>query len=186
MQIDVTPLVEYLDVNIGDKKITLHVDITAEGRKRMAAAFIPAAKNIEMCEALLDKAIKSGNGADKEKNRQRIADIIEGAFTAVVGKTSYDELIDAITRGDISRRADCTTALTQVMSGISDLMARDNNRNAKITEKVEAKKEIRESEELSKTASEDTVEAVEKEYIAAMRDLEGEDVAQPVAFKVVK
>lgn len=163
MQLEISPLVETLDIKISDKVIPLNIDLSDEGRARISAAFIGNSKKLEAQELLFDKAKANGNEVEADRARLKMADLIEECFVITVGKDAYDALIDAITKGDRSKRPYCISALTNVMRGMSQVYATANEQNAH-------------ARSLGKLAEEMT----------AMRDSEGDDVAQSVPFEVVR
>lgn len=198
MQIEITPIVETLDLDIGGRLVKLEVEHTEGARKRMGAVFVTAAQRIGFQEALHDNAIARGDGKAAEKCRSEIADAIEFAIAETFGKEKYDELLDAITVGHPERRSDCTSAFTEVMNAVNMSMTKAREREQAvedaITDETRAKADELVREGLAESGADvpdaeaakaRRLEAATAEYMAAMRDIEGDDVAHPVPVEAV-
>lgn len=123
MDIEVTSPIEPLDVLVGGARIRIPIDVTAQGQLMIAEKCRAGASKMEALEAMAADASSRGDKAEEQRIRVRMEQAMRETLAPIIGKEAYEAIADAATLGNRELRPLTINTFSQVMGGITSLLA---------------------------------------------------------------
>lgn len=114
MELKVKAPYEPLSIEIGDQEVKCRINVTPNGLLDISDACRKAEQKFKMLQKLHDEAQQTKNSAKMKKVNSQIADTVEPAIKAGIGKESYDAIIEACGADGPVTKADCNVVMVAV------------------------------------------------------------------------
>lgn len=123
MELKMKALYEPLEIEIGDRKVSAAIDVTADNLVRISEVCTTAKGKMRDVSAMQKKAKETQDHKLLQKMNKKAAEIMEPAIVAGIGQESYDAIVEACGAGRKISKASCNVVMMRVLVAIAEVIA---------------------------------------------------------------